>query len=129
MLIVMNAGEESRSLDLATMPIKDAAECERLTGWSWVEWREALASDKSAAVGFAWWLAGRRAGVEQGKFSDLDLDLAKLRWSVELSDEEKKRAMEIVADVCAALMTEPPSRPNRNAPDEILRLFAQNRKD
>lgn len=89
MLIVMNAGEESRSLDLATMPIKDAAECERLTGWSWVEWREALASDKSAAVGFAWWLAGRRAGVEQGKFSDLDLDLAKLRWSVELNDEEK----------------------------------------
>lgn len=91
MLIVMNAGEESRSLDLATMPIKDAAECERLTGWSWVEWREALASDKSAAVGFAWWLAGRRAGVEQGKFSDLDLDLAKLRWSVELSDEEKSQ--------------------------------------
>ena len=73
------------------MPIKDAAECERLTGWSWVEWRESLASDKSAAVGFAWWLAGRRAGVEQGKFSDLELDLAKLRWSVELSDEEKSQ--------------------------------------
>jgi hypothetical protein len=89
MLIVMNAGEESRSLDLATMPIKDAAECERLTGWSWVEWREALASDKSAAVGFAWWLAGRRAGIEQGRFSDLDLDLAKLRWSVELDEDEQ----------------------------------------
>jgi hypothetical protein len=89
MNIIMNAGDESRSLDLGTMPIKDAAECERLTGWSWVEWREALASDKAAAVGFAWWLAGRRAGVEQGKFSDLDLDLAKLRWSIELSDEEK----------------------------------------
>lgn len=86
----MSAGDESRTLDLSTMPIKDAMECERLTSWSWIEWREALASDRATAVAFAWWLAGKREGLSVGRFSDLDLDLAKLRWAAELSDDEKE---------------------------------------
>lgn len=90
MKIIMTAGDDSRTLDLGSMPIKDAMECERLTSWSWIEWREQLANDKAQAVAFAWWLAGRREGLEVGRFSDLDLDLAKLRWSAELSDDEKE---------------------------------------
>jgi len=90
MKIIMSAGDESRTLDLGSMPIKDAMECERLTSWSWIEWREALANDKAQAVAFAWWLAGKREGLSVGRFSDLDLDLAKLRWSAELSDDEKE---------------------------------------
>jgi hypothetical protein len=89
MNIVMTAGEETRTLDLNTMPIRDAMDCERLTSMSWVEWREALAQDRASAVAFAWWIAGKRQGVEVGKFSEVDLDLAQLRWSVELTDEEK----------------------------------------
>lgn len=89
MIIVMTEGEQERRLDLSTMPIKDAAECERLTGMPWTEWRAALAEDRSSAVAFAWYLAGKRAGVEVGRFTDIDLDLAKLRWSVELSEEEQ----------------------------------------
>jgi hypothetical protein len=90
MKIIMTAGDESRALDLSTMPIKDAAECERLTGWSWAEWRENLGHDRANAVAFAWWIAGRRAGVDVGKFSEIDLDLAQLTWSVELDDAEQE---------------------------------------
>lgn len=98
MLVIMNAGDAERRLDLGTMPIKDAAECERLTGLTWTEWRTALAEDRAAAVAFAWYLAGKREGVETGRFSDIDLDLAKLRWSVELSEEEKAIAEADEAD-------------------------------
>lgn len=91
MKVVMTHGDQARDLDLSTMPIKEAALCEQYTGMSWVEWRSALAADRATAVQFAWWLAGSRAG-EGGRFSDVDIDLAKLRWSVELSDEEQAEA-------------------------------------
>ena len=89
MKIVMSIEEQERKLDLSTMPIKDAAECERLTGLTWTEWREQLAQDRASAIAFAWFLAGKRDGLETVKFSEIDLDLAKLRWSVELTDEEQ----------------------------------------
>ncbi len=89
MKIIMTVADESRGLDLSTMPVKDASECERLTGMSWTQWREELATDRAAAVAFAWWLAGKREGVDQGKFSDVNIDLAQLNWAVELSDEEQ----------------------------------------
>jgi len=85
----MSIEDQERKLDLSTMPIKDAAECERLTGSTWTEWREQLAQDRASAIAFAWFLAGKRDGLETVKFSEIDLDLAKLRWSVELSDEEQ----------------------------------------
>jgi len=87
--IVMSIEDQERKLDLSTMPIKDAAECERLTGLTWTEWREQLAQDRASAIAFAWFLAGKRDNLETVKFSDIDLDLAKLRWSVELTDEEQ----------------------------------------
>jgi hypothetical protein len=89
MKVVMRLEDQERKLDLATMPIKDAAECERLTGLTWTEWREQLAQDRASAIAFAWFLAGRREGHPAVKFSDIDIDLAKLRWDVELSDEEQ----------------------------------------
>lgn len=86
----MTVDDETRTLDLNSMPIKDAMECERLTSWSWIEWRENLAADRASAVAFAWWLAGKRAGLDVGRFSELDLDLAKMRWSAELSPDEQE---------------------------------------
>ena len=90
MKITMTFEDSTRVLDLSSMPIKDANECERLTGWSWTEWRENLAKDRANAVAFAWWIAGKREGVDVGKFSDIDLDLAKLSWGVELDDAEQE---------------------------------------
>ena len=84
----MSEGDVKRELDLATMPIREATLCEKYTGMSWVEWRNALGDDRALAVQFAWWLAGNRAG-DEGRFSDVDIDLAQLRWSVELSPEEE----------------------------------------
>lgn len=89
MKITMTQDDQTRVLDLSSMPIKDAAECERLTGWSWTEWRENLARDRANAVAFAWWIAGRREGLDVGKFSEIDLDLARLSWGVELDDAEQ----------------------------------------
>ena len=90
MKIVMSIEDQERKLDLATMPIRDAAECERLTGLTWTEWREQLAQDRATAIAFAWFLSGKRDGLETVKFADIDIDLAKLRWSVELTDEEQE---------------------------------------
>lgn len=90
MKILMTVGDETRTLDLGSMPMADAIQCEKLTSWSWVEWRENLSQDRASAVAFAWWLAGRREGVDVGRFSELDLDLAKMRWSAEMSDDEKE---------------------------------------
>lgn len=89
MRLIIRTPEETRSLDLGTMPIRDASDCERLTGWTWVEWREALTQDRAQAVQFAWWLAGKRDNLSQVKFSDVDLDLAGLRWDVELTEAEQ----------------------------------------
>jgi hypothetical protein len=91
MKFVMVHGEESRSLEITTMPIADAIACEKFADMTWVEWREALLEDRAVAVQFGWWLAGRRAGVVE-KFSEVDIDLARISWSVELSDDERATA-------------------------------------
>jgi hypothetical protein len=89
MKLIIRTPDETRSLDISTMPIRDAEDCERLTGMTWVEWREALSQDRAMAVKFAWWLAGKRDNLTQPKFSEVELDLAALRWDVELSETEQ----------------------------------------
>jgi hypothetical protein len=106
MKLIIRTPDETRSLDISTMPIRDASDCERLTGMTWVEWREALTQDRALAVQFAWWLAGKRDNLTQPKFSDIDLDLATLRWDVELSEAEQA-----AVDAATPEAGEPDARP------------------
>jgi len=106
MKLIIRTPDETRNLDISTMPIKDAEDCERFTGMTWVEWREALTQDRASAVKFAWWLAGKRDNLTQPKFSDIDLDLASLRWDVELTDAEQA-----TVDAATVEAGEPDSRP------------------
>lgn len=84
-------GDEARDLDVTTMLMSEAESCEKLTGWTEDEWRTEMAEGKVAAVRFAWWLAGKRAGVEE-RYSSIDLDLRKIGYEVVLTDEEKAAA-------------------------------------
>lgn len=61
-------------LDLDTMSIDEAEQCERLTGWTALAWRDALTEYRARAVKFAVWLARRRDGDEV-EWSALDFDL------------------------------------------------------
>ena len=96
MKIVMKHRDETRTLDVMTMPIADAIACEQYTDMPWTDWRAAVFDDRAVAIQFAWWLAGRRQGVAE-KFSAVDLDLAAMDWSSEFTDEEKA-ALEAVRD-------------------------------
>lgn len=88
MRLIMKHRDETRSLDIMAMPIADAIACEQYTDMPWTDWRAAVLDDRALAIQFAWWLAGRREGVTE-KFSSIDLDLAQMEWSSELTDEEK----------------------------------------
>ena len=81
-------GDEVRDLDIMSMLMSEAEQCESLTGWSVNEWHSELARNRVAAVRFAWWLAGRRAGVTE-RYSDVDLDLRRLGLEVIASEGEE----------------------------------------
>ena len=98
---------EVRDLDIATMRMSEAEQCESLTGWTEDEWRNELSRNRVQAVRFARWLAGRRAGVAE-RFSEVDLDLRAL--SVELlrsPDEEPVGGDDTEEGVAADLPTGP----------------------
>lgn len=67
------------ALDLQTMKVSEAEQCEALTGWEAEQWRDALFENRARAVKFAVWLARTRAG-ETVAWKDLDFDLADLNW-------------------------------------------------
>jgi len=94
MKFVLTVGDQSRTLDWDHMPLPDAIECERVTGWTYHEWRKALIEDKAQAVAYAWWLAGKREGVDVGRFADAlkdeTLDLGAL--SIEVIPDEEPEA-------------------------------------
>lgn len=66
-------------LDLGTMKISEAEQCESMTGWDVEKWRDSLVENRARAVKWAVWLARTRAG-EQVAWKDLDFDLAALDW-------------------------------------------------
>lgn len=68
-------------LDLGTMKISEAEQCEALTGWDVSKWRDSLVEDRARAVKFAVWLARTRAG-ENVSWKELDFDLAELDWTL-----------------------------------------------
>jgi len=80
-LFSISLDEESHVLDLASMTIREGAECERLTGWTWDEWRIELGKGKANAVAYAWWLACKRSGAPiPGRFSDVDFDMGAMKF-------------------------------------------------
>lgn len=74
-------GEDSWVLDLGTMKISEAEQCESLTGWDIEKWRDSLVDNRARAVKFAVYLARTRAG-EAVSWKDLDFDLAALDWTL-----------------------------------------------
>lgn len=78
----------TRDLDVMSMLMSEAEQCESLTGWTEDEWRGALTENRVQAVRFAWWLAGRRAGADE-RYSSVDLDLRRLGVEAVLSDDER----------------------------------------
>lgn len=81
-------GNEKRVLDVEVLLMSEAETCEKLTGWTEDEWRQAMVDNRVQALKFAWWLAGKRAGVEE-QYSTVDLDLRKLNTDVALDAEEQ----------------------------------------
>ncbi len=77
----LSLGEDHWDLDLGTMKISEAEQCESLTGWDVEKWRDALVDNRARAVKFAVWLARTRAG-EAVPWKDLDFDLAALDWAM-----------------------------------------------
>lgn len=82
-------GDETRDLDVNVMLMSEAESCESLTGWTEDEWRSALTENKVGAVRWAWWLAGKRAGVDE-RYSSIDLDLRKLGVEIVPSDDDER---------------------------------------
>lgn len=105
-LLRFTHGDEVRDLDVMTFLMSEAESCESLTGWTEDEWRDALTKNKVGAVRFAWWLAGKRAGVEE-RYSSVDLDLRRLRVEAVLSDDERAEAADAEEGVDADLPTGP----------------------
>lgn len=66
-------------LDLDSMPMREAEECESLTGWTRQEWLEALFKDRARAVKFFIYLARQRNG-DPCAWDGIDFDLGKTEW-------------------------------------------------
>lgn len=69
-------------LDLSKLSLKEADQCEQLTGWTWMEWLKALLEDESRpprAIAFLLWLSLSRAG-EAPRFSELDFNVFSFEW-------------------------------------------------
>jgi len=93
MKFILRHKDDERVLDWDSMPLPDAIACQKQTGMTYVEWRRALLDDRAEAIAFGWWIAGRRAGVDVGRFTDLledeTFDLGDLRIEPVLTDEEQ----------------------------------------
>lgn len=82
----------TKPLDIDTMKVSEARECEEKTGQNYVKWRERLEENDPEATLFAWWLANRRAGTPlEGPYHELDIDLFALSAELDLSDGEMEQ--------------------------------------
>ena len=81
MLIRMTYRGESRELDTDDLYMSEEEQLEKFTGWLAPEWQQEWSRAHPTAWRFGWWLAGRRAGVEE-KFSDVDLNWRELASEV-----------------------------------------------
>ena len=77
-IISITVGEETHELDLGSLFISEARECQRLTGMKAHEWEAEFFSGDATAIAYAWWLACKRAGAPPAaSFAELDFDLGK----------------------------------------------------
>ena len=78
---VLNIQIEDRDwpLDLGSMLLSEAEECETLTGWTTPQWVDALLDSRARAIKFAYYLARRRAG-EPLDYASIDLNLNDITW-------------------------------------------------
>lgn len=77
----LTLGDDSWLLDLGTMKVSEAEQCEALTGWDIEKWRDSLVENRARAVKYAVFLARTRAG-ETVSWKELDFDLAALDWAL-----------------------------------------------
>lgn len=86
--VMMTVEGTTRELDWQRMLISEATECQRLTGYTYSEWKQALAREDALAIAYGWWLACKRAGdAMPSRFSELDFDMGTLRWEPVTQDE------------------------------------------
>lgn len=71
MIVRLTVDGEARDLDMA-MTVREQEECERLTGWTRLEWQRELGRQRAMACAFAWWLACSRAGDGPVPFEEMD---------------------------------------------------------
>ena len=99
-------GDDVRDLDVTVMLMSEAESCESLTGWTEDEWRAEMARNRVQAVRFAWWLAGKRAGVDE-RYSGIDLDLRRLGVEVVAAEGEEPVGVGVEEGADADLPTGP----------------------
>lgn len=68
------------TLDLDTMMMDEAEECEKLTGWTRQQWLESLFEDRVRAVKFFIYLARKRAGVKDVDWEAINVDMGHTEW-------------------------------------------------
>lgn len=66
-------------VDLDTMLMDEAEECEKLTGWTRQQWLEALFEDRVRAVKFFIYLGRKRAG-QAVDWDTINVDMARTEW-------------------------------------------------
>lgn len=74
-LLVMTLADQEWQLDVNSMRLAEAVECERLTGWTRTQWWTALQEDRVLAVKWFYYLARKRAG-DPIAWDAIDFDLA-----------------------------------------------------
>ncbi len=117
MKFILSHKGEDRTLDWDSMPMPDAIACQKQTGMTYSEWRKSLLREDAEAIAFAWWIAGRRAGVDVGRYVDLledrDFDLGALQVEPVLTEEEQAAIDKVDEDGAAA--DEGPTGPEQEA--------------
>ena len=87
MVISMTYRGETRTFDIADLYMSEEELLEKYTGWLQDEWKTAWSKGHPTAWRFGWWLAGRRAGVDE-RFGEVDLNWRELDVDVLGTDDD-----------------------------------------
>lgn len=82
---------ETRDFPFDLAMLSECDECERLTGWKWHEMVSNLLDSRARAIQFAWWIAGKRAGVTE-VLSEVDFNIAAAKLELIIEDEDEAEA-------------------------------------
>lgn len=87
----MTLGDTSIDVDLESMLVSEAEDCERLTGWTVPEWAQSFMKGRARAVKFAYWLGLARSG-SPADFASLDFDMVAMTYEVVNEDDADAQA-------------------------------------